>query len=237
MNNLTILFAVVMGGISASVQAQDQQPVTIDWQELAAERELFQDPLANLSEKQIEDLGFVLRVGRLIAEEKVSPTGRDAAEASQVRRELEGQGIDVEWVLVQRERIREIRHQQLQNHAASVANRLADLRIELTGFVLPITVRQELTTRFFLVPTASSCSHGSFPPSTRMVYVEYPNGIALENRATALTVTGTIEQKTTRETFAYPGNTIVAEAQYAITPTGIKVVEFSTKVDSDSEQK
>ena len=122
-----------------------------------------------------------------------------------------------------------MREQHLKAHAAAVAEKLDGTQVSLAGFVLPIRLDGKLVKEFFLVPSLSTCSHGAFPPSTQMVYVKSANGILLKNPATILLVTGAFAQQPTLETFVYPGNTIIAESEYVITPTSIEVVESNVQ--------
>jgi hypothetical protein len=225
MSKLFIFMAFVVFAPAAMAMVDGQKPVKVQWSELAADRDLFQDPLAKLNSEQLGDLALILRVIRLIEAKKISATGADAAEAAQIGRVLKQQGVDVGWLLVQREQIRDMRERQLQAHATMVAEKLEGKPVTLTGFVVPITANEKVATEFFLVPSISMCSHGSFPPSTQMVHVNFPAGIAIDDRSTALQVTGTIQQKSIRKTFAGLGSSSAADAEYVITPTAIEIVK------------
>jgi hypothetical protein len=170
-------------------------------------------------------LGFIVRVRRLIIEKKVSANGADAAEAASIGRTLEQQGVEINYLLAQRDRIRDLREHLIREHAASVAKKLTGRRIRLTGFVVPLKESQRGVTEFYLVPLASLCSHGAFPPSNQIVHVQSREGVAIEDRTTVVQVTGTLQQRTNKQTFFHPGSSTHVEAVYAITPTAIEVVE------------
>jgi hypothetical protein len=58
--------------------------------------------------------------------------------------------------------------------------------------------------------------------------VNSSEAIAIDNCTTPLQVTGNLEQRTTRQTFFHPGNAVNFEAEYAIEPTEIKVIDSHT---------
>ena len=77
MNRLLIV-AVVAFGLMTESHAQDApKPKTLSCEALKAESELFIDPFAELSPKQLQDLSYVRRVRWLIGESKLSAESSD----------------------------------------------------------------------------------------------------------------------------------------------------------------
>lgn len=227
MNRLLIV-AVVAFGLATESHAQDApKPKAVSWEALDAGRELFIDPFAKLSPEQLQDLSYVMRVRWLIGESKLSAESNDAVKADRIVRKLEKEGIDIAWLMVQRERTRDLRDRQVQTHAASVAEGFNGQRVVLNGFAVPIRRSSEGVSEFFLVPSIDFCN-ATAPPSTQVIYVKSSKGPAVDDRTTPLQVTGTLEQRTTKRSFIFPGQTLHFEADYAIEPTEIKLIDWRT---------
>ena len=227
MNRLLIV-AVVAFGLMTESHAQDApKPKALSWEALKAESELFIDPFAELSPKQLQDLSYVRRVRWLIGESKLSAESSDAVKAEKISRRLEKEGVDIAWLMVQRKRIRDLRDHQVQTHAASVVESLKAQRVVLNGFAVPIFGSSEGECEFFLVPSIDFCNAAA-PPSTQVIHVKSSQGPTVDDRTTPLQVTGTLVQRTTKRSFIFPGQTLHYEADYAIEPTEIKLVDWRT---------
>ena len=228
MNRCLIGIAVVALGLPIAARAQDgPTAVKIGWETLATEGELFNDPFSKCSQQQLRQLSNVLRVRRLISEEKLSDESEDAIEAANIARRLKEEGVDINWLMAQRRVIRKVRAQQIEAHAASVTKKFQGQQVTLSGFVVPISANAKRASEFFLVASIDSC-RCSAPPSTQVVYVKSSAGIEIDSRMTPLQVTGNLKQRTTRRTFRYPGKALNFEAEYVIEPTRIEVIELQT---------
>jgi len=228
MKIVVIFLAVLTFGLATEGHGQDlPKSAAISWKALEPDSGLFFDPFTKLSPEQLQNLGYVIRVRWLIAEEKLSAEGKDAVKANNLALALKKEGVDIAWLMQQRERVRDIRDRQLQSHAASVAKRYQDQQVELTGFAVPIGSNSKTVTEFFLVPSVEFCKD-SVPPSTQAVYVKTPKAIATNNRTTPVRVTGSLGQRTTLQSTGFPGIASSFEAEYVIEPTDIKVLDWQT---------
>ena len=227
MNRLLII-TVLAFGLAAESHAQDSpKPKAIAWDALRAPRELFIDPFATLSPEQLSDVGYVRRVRWLIVENKLSETSNDATKAHQIVRRMDKEGVDVDSLIQQRERIRDLRDERLQSFASSVAMKYGGQQVVLNGFAVPISGKKTGVSEFFLVPSIDLCS-SSAPPSTQVIYVKCSQRPAVNGRTTPLQVIGTLEQRTTKRSFVFPGQTLHFESDYAIEPTEIKIIDWRT---------
>jgi hypothetical protein len=172
-----------------------------------------------LTGKQLADLGYVVRVRQLIADQKIESDGEDAKAATRLARELEKQGVDITWLMVQRERVRQIRGLQVEQLSKVIARSLHDTEITLTGYVIPLTVDHGQVTEFFLVPTVAACSHEAAPPPLQVVYVSTDQGFAAPDKATPVRVTGIITASSKAKTkISASGRTTVRSAYTILSP-------------------
>jgi len=195
-------------------------PKTIGWSKLAPENgKPFNDPFSKLTCDQLADVSYVVRVRRLVAEEKIEANGDDAKEAARIGRKLEKQGVDIGWLMVQRQRVRQIRGLQVEQLSKTIARSLGDREIVMTGYVMPITVDRGQVTEFFLVPTVAACSHEAAPLPLQVVYVSTDEGFAAPDKATPVHVTGIINASSeTRTKMSASGKTTVRSAYTMLSP-------------------
>ncbi|MEM8679800.1 MAG: DUF3299 domain-containing protein [Planctomycetota bacterium] len=217
------LFTVagVVAMLPAAFAAQSAAPpgreVPLAWSVLAPqEGKPFIDPFTELSDDQLTDLSFVVRVQRLIADKRLDPEGPDAKEAARLSRQLEQQGIDVPWLMAQRDRVRQVRGVQVEALSKSVASQLQNRVVSLTGFVIPIKLEHDRLTEFFLVPTLAACSHEDPPPRLQVVFVSTQPGIAVPERRSPVSVTGELKAIETTRTTANGSGPVTVHAAYAL---------------------
>jgi hypothetical protein len=181
----------------------DKVPKTIQWRVLAPENgRPFTDPFAKLTQNQLADLSYLVRVQRLIAEEKIKADGVDAKEATRLARELTTEGIDIGWLMAQRRHVPKIRVLQVEDLSKSIAESLGNKKVTLTGYVTPIAGRQEGLTEFFLLPTSAACSNEAAPSPLQAVFVSTELGIELPEKHIPVRVTGKVQAQETTKTIS-----------------------------------
>ena len=207
-----------------------EAPKTIRWSVLAPEKgKPFNDPFAKLTRNQLADLSYVVRVQRLIAENKIKADGVDAKEAARLARKLTAEGVDIGWLMAQRKRIQQIRGLQVGSLSKSIAKSLGDKNVTLTGYVIPIEVNEGRLTEFFLVPTIAACSHESAPPRLQVVYVMNEQGIMRPDKGVAVRVTGRVEARITTGTIPNGNGQTPIRSAYTIASAKIETYKASKK--------
>ena len=178
-------------------------PKTIQWRVLAPENgRPFTDPFAKLTQNQLADLSYLVRVQRLIEEEKIKADGVDAKEAKRLARELTTEGIDIGWLMAQRRHVPKIRVLQVEDLSKSIAEYLGNNKVTLTGYVTPIAGRQEGLTEFFLLPTSAVCSNEAAPSPLQAVFVSTELPIELPEKHIPVRVTGKVQAQETTKTIS-----------------------------------
>ena len=217
---------------STTANGASDAPKTISWRFLAPENgKPFIDPFAKLTQDQISDLSYVVRVQRLISEEKLEADGVDAKKAAKLADKLTSEGVDIDWLMAQRERIKQIRGLQVESLSKSIAKSLGNKKVTLTGYVMPVKLSQETLTGFFLVPTTAACSHEDAPPRLQIVFVATDQGIAPLGKSTPVRVTGkVVAETTTGMTFNGNGQVLVHSA-YAMSSPQIAVIQTTRKAN------
>jgi hypothetical protein len=165
----------------------------------------------------------VVRVGQLIADEKIEADGVDATKAAELFHKLEKDGVDIGWLMAQRASVRRTRGLQINTVSKVIAENLAGKKVTLTGYVMPIKVAKGRLTEFFLVPTVAACSHESAPPRLQVVFVKTEQGIVRPKQAVPVRVTGTVAAKTTTKKIINGNGQIPVRSAYAIASAQIEV--------------
>lgn len=212
-------------------RTKDDAANPIEWRVLAPENgKPFTDPFAKLTDEQLDHLSYIVRVRKLVAENKIDADGIDAKEAAKQARNLKKEGVDISYLLVQRQRVQHARAQQVESLANSVGQSLQDKSVTLNGYVIPTKVDdQGLLVEFFLVPTTAACSHEDPPSRLQAVFVPVKQGIVAPARGTPVRVTGKISaESTTRTTFNGNGQVMIHSA-YAMSSPEITVFQPNRK--------
>ncbi len=228
MNTSLKMIAAVVFTFTAVAPAEDNQPVVIQWKTLApAESAQYRDPFAKLSRQQLQRLGFVVRIQNLIAVEKISPDGESAVEAAKIAGQLKKQGVDIPWLMAQREHVTLLREKQEQTVTNSIAKKFYDKRVKLTGFAVPLKTVGGRITEFYLVPSFATCSHSSAPPANEVVYVSTESGIVINGRRSSVTVVGKVTAKQTIRFIPSAAGPKKITAAYVIVPEQAEVIALA----------
>ena len=246
MQNLRLLGIVITCGLvtaSATLNAQQhasigEQGQSVQWKELAPDngKPFYSDPFASLTSEQLEDLSYVVRVRGLIAADKISADGVDAQEASRLASELEAQGIDIPWLMVQRERVRQMRGLQVERLANSIAESLQEQTVTLNGYVIPNKVVEGRLTEFFLVPTTAACSHEDAPPRLQVVFVSTEQGIEPPGRETPVLVTGKIIAETRTGSSINASGSVTIHSAYTMSSPEIRVFQATNRPNTTTSR-
>ena len=165
----------------------------------------------------------MVRVQRLIAENKIKADGVDAKEAAELARQLTSEGIDIGWLMAQRQRVQQMRGLQVESLSTSIAESLGAKQVTLTGYVMPIKVSQQKLIEFFLVPTSATCSNEAAPSPLQAVFVSAGQGFELPKRGIAVRVTGSIKAQTTKRAVRNGIAVMTVQSAYAMLHPEIEV--------------
>jgi hypothetical protein len=215
----------------------DKVPKTIQWRVLAPENgRPFTDPFAKLTQNQLADLSYLVRVQRLIAEEKIKADGVDAKEATRLARELTTEGIDIGWLMAQRRHVPKIRVLQVEDLSKSIAESLGNKKVTLTGYVTPIAGRQEGLTEFFLLPTSAACSNEAAPSPLQAVFVSTELRIELPEKHIPVRVTGKVQAQATTKTISNGIAMTTVQSAYTMLSPDIEVYAQPRRVRNAREE-
>ena len=208
---------------------------TIQWSHLAPDNgRPFNDPFTKLSSDQLADLSYVRRVRRLIADEKIDADGDDAKQATRLAEKLATLGIDANWLLVQSQRIPQIRRQQIEAVAESVAKSIDSTTVEIVGFASPIPSQNQKVAGFLVMPTAAMCGHSTAPSPLHVAFVETDHQYSLQSQGTPVRIRGEVIAETKATAMMSGSGATVFESAYKIIPSRIDVL---TGVRGDSPIK
>lgn len=150
-----------------AVAAMTKERVYQRWEDLLPNQVSgFDDAYAHLTADQLAALAQLARMVRLIETGKADAGGAMARDANKVREAFARDGLDADWLLSQRERVREAR--MLRSRNAHVG----DGQVRLLGQVLPLSWNSDFgVTEFLLTASLGSCSHMPAPPYNEVAYV------------------------------------------------------------------
>ena len=219
------LSALFVLGWASTGCAEDSLQIT--WNHLLPKSSApIDDPFAKLSEEQLLDLGMIARIRYLMEGDKIASDGPDAKEEKRLVGRLSNQGIDVDWLLSQRERVAELRRKRAEAVDAGVDGK----EIKIPGYMLPLQRAEGGVTEFLLVPWVGACIHTPPPPPNQMIHAVVPGGTEDRGRFAPIWLEGRLELKPAAyDLFLVDGNRSV---NVAYTMTANVIAEYSSE-DSD----
>ena len=202
-------------------------PEELTWDDLLPkEKAAFDDPFAKLTEEQLEDLAMVARIRILIERKKIEPDGPSAAEEKETAAKLEAQGVKVDWLISQRERVAKERRAAAERVDEGVDGK----EVRIPGYMLPLKSESKKVTEFLLVPWVGACIHTPPPPPNQMVHVSVPEGVQDKGRFAAIWLEGKIELKPSEYDLFLVDGTMTVKVAY--TMDGAVISDYSA-LESD----
>lgn len=154
------------------VQTADAD-TALPWSALVDQQaQVFEDPFADLTDEQMDDLLTVVRTRARLAVSEFTEAERKKLQALEqdATAYLAETGVDVDWLLAQRWAVAERREK-----AAWAGNTVLDgQKITLSGYVIPAPAAEDGSSVAYLVPEAGMCSHMPPPPPNQMVRMTFP---------------------------------------------------------------
>lgn len=142
------------------LSAAPQEAREISWVDLSPAPSASGDPLAALTQDQMDLVLWVLNV----LETEPTRTAENEGLYQEVDRAIptiREAGIDIDEMLARREEAR-----------TAVVEELNGERVRMPGYLLPLEVEGTRVTEFFLVPYVGACIHVPPPPPNQIVHVK-----------------------------------------------------------------
>ena len=178
-----IITMIAAGSVLAGSHAS---PRTLGWQDLIPQLTEFDDPFEELTPDELYDLRTVAQMRELKAQGSEIMTGDKVTALESLERKLIDSGINVDYLLSQRERVREARRAQ----AETVVEELDGKTIRMPGYALPLEFDETDVKEFLLVPFVGACIHTPPPPANQIVHVKSNKGFENESLFDPVWVTG-----------------------------------------------
>ena len=166
-----------------------EQVRQLTWENLVPAHLLADDPLADLTEEQIDLVVWVVNTL-----DSLPPRGTDTEEfykeVDEAIPQLKKQGIDIVELMAKRKILQ-----------TSFVEELNGQRVRIPGYLLPLEVSATKVTEFLLVPYIGACIHVPPPPPNQIIYVKLgkKRGYKSKNLYEPVWVTGVITAKSMKK--------------------------------------
>lgn len=209
---LAFLFLTVSSGLFA------QAPRVIDWDNLISQEIVFDDPFEKLSESQIYDLSYLVKIRTLKERRPESVSAETIHEIDSLEKNLLAQNVDIDGLLAKRATITELRKKK----AEAVVDSLNGLHVKMAGYLLPLDFDGKNGIEFLLVPWVGACIHTPPPPPNQIVFIKYDKGHEYTSRYDPVWVEGTLRTESlSKELFLVDGKSNI-NLGYAMTAKSIE---------------
>lgn len=161
---------VVAGFIWCGALAVASPGTVLDWAVMPdPSAQIFEDPYRDLSPEQFDDVLFVVRQRGRLQQEAGGEEERQKWQEllSETEDALAADGIDVDWLLDQREVVTERRRKAGTNGNPQLNGQT----ITIAGFAIPAPNDPDGRPVAYLVPERGMCSHMPPPPPNQMIRV------------------------------------------------------------------
>jgi uncharacterized protein len=193
-------------------------PVALAWEDLRPATAKAYDPFAALGDAQLEALSELV-LSRTLASRGLASSAAATARRAELVARLTKDGLDVESLLKQRERLIAERRSAAETPVPSLQGRL----VQITGYLIPAaaTPRPHGVAEYLLVPSAGACSHTPAPPVNQIVRVRADAGalpydaLTLQS-AGPLTITGTLLVQFQEQQLFLADGMVAVRSAYAI---------------------
>ncbi len=195
MKKATLAIILILGTL-LYLPASSEQTRQLKWEDLVPAHLLSDDPLADLTEKQIDMVYWVIYTLESLPER--SPENEEYyKEIDEAMPSLREAGIDIKALMAKRQQIR-----------TSIVEELNGKRVRIPGYLLPLEVSGKKATEFLLVPYIGACIHVPPPPPNQIVHVKtaQKEGYSVKKMFEAVWVSGVISVKSmTKDLFLVDG--------------------------------
>lgn len=150
------------------VLAEEVREIT--WEDLIPAPSASDDPLATLTQEQLDLVLWVLNV---LETEPIRDSENEALyeEVDKAMPEIKKTGIDIDKVLAGRKKAR-----------TAVVEELNGKHVRMPGYLLPLEVDGTRVTEFFLVPYVGACIHVPPPPPNQIVHVKLADNVSYQSK-------------------------------------------------------
>lgn len=145
-----------------------QESMVVRWEDLLPSPDTAPEanPYAALLPHQLERLAMLARMVRLIATGKADAEGSMARSADRLRAEFAQQRLDADWLIAQRDLVRQDRIRRSFNPDVEGKS------VRLLGAVAPLSWDEHTgVSDFFLTTAMGKCSHVPAPPYNQVTFV------------------------------------------------------------------
>ena len=199
------------------------------WAELIPPSEPFHDPFLDLSQDQLDDLGYLVGLAEDISALEQRDPGYFRLEAMRAERDqltqaLSQQGVYVELLLSQRKGVAEARERQ----ATATADEKLGTHGSLRGFLVPLDSVNDSVSRYFLVQFSPLQAYGhdhTSPHPNQTILLELVQRWDYPLECPVL-VSGKLQSKRSRQAVTNPdGHEALMESVYSLDDATVKRVQ------------
>lgn len=176
--------------LSQGLDVAKANPLPVTWENLLPKKaKTIDDPFKALTEDQLYKLSMVARYRFLGV--TVDDMKNGGSERAKLESELFSEGINIDWLLAQRDEVKEAR----KRVALAMNPDIVGSNIEIKGYPVQVAPSVDGYSQFYLVSNPRYCSHVRLPPPNQMILVLVPNTDNVMHHLSLVRIRGRIEHR------------------------------------------
>lgn len=210
------ILIVLAVGLSLTFAPAAGAVETLKWEDLAPPWDETQDPLAQLSNEQQEDV-YTIFYGPNYGD----PSAKKNAEEQKAYDDLAASGVNPAALFAKINKLRE----EADMRDRTLVPKLDGLVVKLPGYVLPLDFEGTMVRSFLLVPFVGACIHVPPPPPNQIVHVQLKQGFENNELFAPVWVTGRISSGMDKTSLTWSDGSADVNFGYALQATKVEPYE------------
>jgi len=189
-----------------------ETPRQLMWADLVPKQASTENPFANLTHDQLQQLADIAYVRDRKAQGRTDIPALELENERAVSRKLTQAGVDVDGLLAKRKAMAE----EKRVLGRTVNPTLDGQTVRMPGYMLPLEFSGKMVSEFLLVPWVGACIHTPPPPPNQIVHVKADKPIEFGGLFTPVWVTGRMATGATKKSLYLIDGTSDIDVSYSL---------------------
>ena len=196
------------------------KPREIDWDDLVPALPRLDNPFERLTTEQIMDFEILIGIRDFQRNRELSEINETFEDGIEIRYKLEREGLDVEGLMVNYERL----EQEVERRNMMTNAELDGQTVRIPGYALPLEHQDTGVKELLLVPYVGACIHVPPPPANQTIYVQLGQAHTFKDIYEPVWITGRLSIKASNRILTLVDGSAGVDTGYTL--QGVKIEPY-----------